>query len=161
MNGSSTIGFNKTKEKEKFLFDDEIIDKDYVEYGMRRQFMARIPVIVNLTKNTKDSLKNIMINSSASALKIESERLAERGITLEYTPTFYDRVANEAIKLDIGVRGIDKVLQKVLSDINIQDIESDEVEKIILDGSVIDNKESVQLIPRTKKTKVLKKGTIK
>ena len=161
MNGSSTIGFNKAKEKEKFLFDDEIIDKDYVEYGMRRQFMARIPVIVNLTKNTKDSLKNIMINSSASALKIESERLAERGITLEYTPTFYDRVANEAIKLDIGVRGIDKVLQKVLSDINIQDIESDEVEKIILDGSVIDNKESVQLIPRTKKTKVLKKGTIK
>ncbi len=156
--GTSKVGFSNEKEK-KLTIDKEIIDKDYVNFGMSRQFMARIPVIVNLEKNTKESLKNIMINSSASALKIESIRLNERGISLEYTDEFYDALAEEALKLNIGVRGIDKVLQKVLTDINIQDIESSKIEKIILDKDVIEDANKVILIPKNnEKVKVMKKS---
>lgn len=152
--GSSKLGFSNAKEEE-LTVDADIIDKDYVSFGMIRQFMARIPVIINLNKNTKESLKNIIINSTASALKIEARSLLEQGIILEYTDDFYDRVAEEAIKLDIGVRGVDKVLQRVLTSINIQDIDSSEVQKIILNASVIDNPSNVILIPRNNKVKKL------
>ena len=149
LRGANKIGFSNEEEK-KLTIDKEIIDKDYVNFGMSRQFMARIPVIVNLEKNTKESLKSIMINSSASALKIESTRLGERGITLEFTDDFYDSLAEEALKLNIGVRGIDKVLQKVLTDIDIQDIDGNVVEKIILNKDVIEDANKVILVPKKK-----------
>ncbi len=147
LRGNAAMGFNNAKEV-PLTIDSEVIDKDFVEFGMMRQFMARIPVIVNLEKNTKESLKNIMINSSASALKIEKTRLYERGIELEFTDDFYDKLAEEAMKLDVGVRGIDKVLQKVLTDISIQDIDSNDIEKIILNSEVLTDSNKVILIPR-------------
>ena len=41
------------QEVKLIIIDTNIIDKDYVEFGMIKQFMARFPVIVNLNKNTK------------------------------------------------------------------------------------------------------------
>ncbi len=154
LRGASTIGFSN-KPEQKLTIDSGIIDKDYVAFGMMRQFMARIPVIVNLDRNTKESLRNIIVNSTASALKIEARSLLEQGIILEYTDDFYDRIAEEALKLDIGVRGVDKVLQKILTDINIQDIDEKEVERIILSAEVIDDPSKVIIVPRSKKVKKL------
>lgn len=155
MRGNATMGFSNAKEL-PLTIDSEVIDKDFVKFGMMRQFIARFPVIVNLEKNTKESLISIMINSTSSALVIEKERLHERGIELEFTDDFFDKLAEEAVKLDIGVRGIDKVLQKVLTDINIQDIDSDEISMIVLNGDVITDASKVFLVPK-KEEKVLKK----
>lgn len=155
MRGNATMGFSNAKEV-PLTIDSEVIDKDFVEFGMMRQFMARFPVIVNLEKNTKESLISIMINSTSSALLIEKERLHERGIELEFTDDFLDKLAEEAMKLNIGVRGIDKVLQKVLSDINIQDIDSNDVNMIILNGDVITDASKVFIVPRQQE-KVLEK----
>ena len=62
LKGTSKIGFSN-KPEQKLTIDSEIIDKDYVAFGMMRQFMARIPVIINLDRNTKESLKNIIIQT--------------------------------------------------------------------------------------------------
>ena len=143
-----TIGFSDNK-VEKFI-DTKVIDKDYVEFGMMHQFMARLSVIVELNKNTKESLKNIMLNSSASATKIAKYKLEDRGFEIEYTPDFYDELALHALNLGNGVRGIKKVLQNVLTSIHIESIDPEKIEKIVFNGKVINDPNEIILIKREK-----------
>ena len=143
---TGAIGFNNTKEVKDI--DTNIIDKDYVEFGMVKQFMARFPVIVNLNKNTKESLKSIMINSKASALKIEAFKLNALGIKVEFTDDFYDELANIALSLEIGVRGIDKALHNVLSKIHIEDIDYGVVDKIIINKECIYDPNKLIIVPK-------------
>ena len=145
---TGAIGFSNSKEDKKI--DTNITDKDYVEFGMIKQFMARFPVIVNLTKNTKESLKNIMLNSKASALKIETFKLNSLGLKVEFTDDFYDELAEMALSYDIGARGIDKALQYVLSKIHIEDIDSTMVDKIILNKECIIDPNKLVIIPKQK-----------
>ena len=151
---TGSIGFNNSIQNKKI--DTNIIDKDYVEFGMVKQFMARFPIIVNLNKNTKESLKNIMINSDASALKIEAFKLNSLGIKVEYTEDFYDELADIALSLDIGARGIDKALQIILSRIHIEDLDYFKIEKIILNKECIHNPDNLKIIPK-KKVKIKQK----
>ena len=141
------IGFDN---KRDIKIDPEIIDKDYVEYGMQRQFMARLPVIINLNKNTVESLKNIMLNSSISALKIGKFKLEEAGFEIEYQDDFYDELAKEALALDIGARGIEKAYQRVLTNIHIEDINPMDVEKIVFTGNCVHNPKDIILVPKEK-----------
>ena len=118
--------------------------------------MSRLPKLVELNKVTKESLINVMKNSDVSQLKIEKFKLEDRGIEVEYTEDFYEGLAEEALKKNIGNRGIEQALTKVLDSINIEDIKSSEVSKIILNKEVIKDPSKVILINRIKQKKMIK-----
>lgn len=145
---TGNIGFTNNPEKKNI--DANITDKDFVEFGMIKQFMARFPVIVNLTKNTKESLKNIMLNSDSSALKIEAFKLNALGIKVEFTDDFYDELADIALRMEIGARGIDKALHNILSNIHIEDIDYHNVDKIILNKECITDPNALVVISKTR-----------
>lgn len=145
--GKRQTGFKIGQDEKK---DQDINDEDYVAYGMKRQFMARLPVIVNLNKNTKESLINIMKKSKSSALEIEKFKLEDKGIEVEYTNEFYDRLADLALEMKIGARGITKAFERVLTNIHIEDIEPSEVSKVIFNGDVVAKPEEIQLIKKEK-----------
>ena len=91
-----------------------------------------------------------MKHGKANALMISQDIYKERGIELEYTEDFYDVLADKAIEMKQGVTGIEKSLLKVFQSINAEDIRASEVEKIILNGEVVNNPNAVILIPREK-----------
>ena len=152
--GKRKVGFDNGISKD---IDKSITDEDYVSYGMKKQLMARLPVMVELNKNTKESLISIMKNSDASALKIEKYILEDRGIEVEYTESFYEALAKDALRMNIGARGISKALERVLSNIHVEEIQSSKVSKIIFDGDVVENPDKIVLIPCDKqKVKTIK-----
>ena len=148
--GKRKAGFEIRTETKK---DSSINDDDYTAFGMRRQFMARLPVIINLNKNTKESLINIMKKSKSSALEIEKFKLEDKGIEVEYMDDFYDKLADLALELKIGARGISKAFERVLTSIHIEDIDPNEVSKIIFAGDVIEHPENIELISKCKTMK--------
>ena len=137
-NNNETIGTDENK----------IIDADYVQYGMNKQFMARFPLMIELSKNTVESLVNIMKNSASSALKIEKYILEDRGLSIEYEESFYEELAKEALALKVGARGISKALERVLTSIHIEDIDAKEVSKVVFNGEVVHDPSKIVLIPR-------------
>ena len=152
--GKRKVGFNNSDDKS---IDKSITDEDYIAYGMNKQFMSRLPLTVELNKNTVSSLVDIMKKSALSALKVEKYILEDRGIEVEYTESFYQELAKDALRMKVGARGISKALERVLSNIHIESIEASEVSKIIFDGDVVSNPDKIILIPREKnKQKVIK-----
>ena len=130
---------------------------DYVTYGMTEQFMGRVNDVIELNHNNKELFIDIMKKSKVSPLEIERYILADRGIEIEYTDSFYEELALLALSMKEGIRGINNALVKVLRGINIQDIRASEIKKIILDGDVVKNPEKVILLPRGKQKKLQKK----
>ena len=151
--GKRKVGFNNDDDKN---IDKHITDEDYVNYGMKKQFMARLPVMVELNKITEELLINIMKESDVSALKVEKYILEDHGIAVEYTDSFYEALAKEAFKMKVGARGISKALERVLSSIDIESIEPSQVSKIILDGNVVNDPNKVILIPHEKTKQKIK-----
>ena len=151
--GRKRAGFERETKKDADL---GFTTDDFILYGMNRQFMSRLPKLVELNKVTKESLINVMKNSDVSQLKIEKFKLEDRGIEVEYTEDFYEGLAEEALKKNIGNRGIEQALTKVLDSINIEDIKSSEVSKIILNKEVIKDPSKVILINRIKQKKMIK-----
>ena len=152
-----TLGFNN-EEKNDFV-DKELTDDDFVKYGMQRQFMARLPIKIELNKNSVDTLKEIMLKSKISALKIQKYKLESHGIEVEYTSDFYDELAKYAYNMKIGARGIEKAIQKVLTSIHIEDIEPGEVSKIIFTGEVVSDPSKIVIIKRENETQKVKMKT--
>ncbi len=152
--GKRKVGFTNNVDKN---VDKNITDEDYIAYGMNKQFMARLPLMVELNKNTVESLVRIMKESSLSPLKIEKYILEDRGIEVEYTESFYHELAKCALRMKVGARGISKSLERVLSNIHIEDISSSLVSKIIFDGEVVENPNKIIFIPREKQNqKIIK-----
>lgn len=149
--GSNKMGFGRPETK-----NAPITGEDYVSYGMKKQFMARFPVRIELNKITKESLIRVMKESESSSLKTEKFKLEDRNIELEYTDDFYEALAEKVLEMEIGNRGIEAALSNVLDSINLIDIKSSEVAKIILNKDVVNNPESVILIKRTKQKKLIK-----
>ena len=154
--GVAKTGFGDPKEERErkiSKIEEEVTDKDLVSFGMRKQFVVRFPVTVKLNKNTKESLKNIMYYSTHSALKICEYTLNKHGIEVEYMDSFIDKLAEYAISLNDGVRGVEKVLQYILVGIPIFDVYQSNTAKIIFNPECIDDPKKIILIPREEKGK--------
>ena len=140
--------------------DPNIINEDYIKYGMPRQFMRRVEEYINLTDPTKESILEVLNKSDLSALKVISHRLSARGLNIEYTDDFCEELAKLAVARKEGVDGARNALIEILQRINIQDVRASEVEKIILNANVISNPNNVILVPREKEIEKQKKKKI-
>src|SRR5262249_29442402 len=89
---------------------------DLVEYGFQPEFIARFGKVVVLDAITPDCLKRIvrMESSVVAALKRE---FADQGIILEITEDGLDQLAQEAANLNLGARGLRKVVENRFGDL--------------------------------------------
>jgi len=150
-----TLGFGSTTQINPDQ-DPKIIDEDYVKYGMNRQFMARLGVIVNLNKLEKDDLKNIMKNSKTSELVIQKKLSQLEGVELVYEDSFYDALKEKAYNKKIGARGIEKAFNEVLDNIKFMDIDTTKYSKIIFNDECVKDPTKIILIEKENDKKLLK-----
>ena len=130
--------------------DTSITTEDYVSYGITAQFMRRVKNVIELNDISKEQLITIMKESKSSALKVTQDTARDEGIEIEYTDDFYEILAEKAMQMKQGVSGIEKVLIKVLKSINYYNIRASEVEKIVLNGEVINDPNKLIIVPRGK-----------
>ena len=149
----SQVNFGETKVNH----DPNIIDEDYVQYGMNRQFMARFGVIVNLNKLMVEHLKNIMMNSKTSELVIQKKLSELQGLILTYDESFYDALARKAFDKQIGARGIERAFNDVLDSIGFMNINPKDYQEVVFTGACVDNPNEIRLVPRENNKTLVKK----
>lgn len=141
-----TVGYG-TKEPKKDE-DPKLNEKDYIAYGLTKQFINRFDRIINLNKLTVADLRDIMINSKISKLNTEK---AKSKIEFIYQDDFYDLLAQKAYDKKAGARGISKAFLDVLDNIEIEEIDPDEYSQIIFTGECVNDPSKVKLIKATPK----------
>ena len=86
---------------------------DYVKAGMLREFMGRINVIAKTDDLELKDMKDILINSKISPLKDLILIGKLYGVEISFSEDFIKKASLDALKENIGARGIHRVINKV------------------------------------------------
>ncbi len=117
--GKSVIGFTGSasqvqKEKEQIL--DNIIPQDLVKFGIIPELVGRLPVVEVLQNLDREALVRILTEPKNSLIKQYKMLFALDDIILDFTPDALDAIADQAIELKTGARGLRSILEKILQD---------------------------------------------
>lgn len=121
--GSAEIGFKRSKkaaERERAGVQDgaAIELADLVKFGFIPEFVGRFATITALRSLERDDLVNILKTAEESILLKQQRMFALHGIKLEFTPDALIAIADEALKLGTGARGLTRTVLRVLDTVD-------------------------------------------
>lgn len=104
------IGFNQNRTLPIEQPEEPEI-KDFITKAMMpKEFMGRVPVIIRLNNLDIDGIRGILLESDDSALKLQEEVFAKRGVKLTTKDGYILEVSQQALDRKIGARGINKII---------------------------------------------------
>jgi len=118
----SSIGFTTenligNNEKADFPLLKHLITDDLIEFGMIPEFIGRFPVIVVLDSLDKDSLVRILTEPKDAIAGQYRHLMKASGINMTMDKGVFYHVAEEALKLGTGARGLRSIFEKIVSPI--------------------------------------------
>lgn len=113
--GKGVIGYNNNQNNSDVI--KEYTADDFIAGGFPKEFVGRFDTIVELNKLSIENLKDIIQNSINSTFIHYANALEKKGIKFSYDEDVVNEIAIQAEKLNIGARGIKKVVQKTFKNI--------------------------------------------
>jgi len=144
--GSKSIGFGariiKKEKKNTWQYLKEIQPEDLLRYGLIPEFVGRIPVIAPLHDLDNETLVTIL-TEPRNALARQYEWLMELdGVNLEFTKEALHEVADKAINLGSGARGLRSIMEHIMIDVMFDIPSRTDIEKVTVDEEVAKGKKS-------------------
>lgn len=143
-NKGKSIGFNADV---KVIGDNDNMDlsdvqqKDLVKYGLMPELIGRLPVITTLNPLSESDLVKILTEPKNALTKQYQELLAMDGVKLEFEDDALKRIAELAIKKEIGARGLRSIIEKAMQNVMFSIPDRADVKKVVVTSGVIDGTE--------------------
>ncbi len=154
LNGGS-LGFgaqlkNNTDENAEVTDAKKISPVDLVKFGIIPEFVGRVPVIVGLQALDKKALVKILTQPKNALIKQFVKMFAIDGVKLEITKDAIDRVADLAMELKTGARGLRTILEEAMTDVMYTTPADKTITKVVINADVINKVATPQVIHAVK-----------
>ena len=138
----SGIGFgadikDRTAEDRSGELLNELEVEDLVRYGLIPEFVGRLPVHAVLEELDEESLMRILLEPKNALVKQYQKLLEFEGVELEFREDALKAIAAKAKARKTGARGLRSIIERSLLDTMYELPSMDDVQKIIVDKSVI------------------------
>ncbi|MBS7457665.1 ATP-dependent Clp protease ATP-binding subunit ClpX [Coralloluteibacterium stylophorae] len=151
---SGGIGFGaqvKSKDRKadigKLLADAE--PEDLIKFGLIPEFVGRLPVVATLEELDEKALVKILLEPKNAVTKQFKKLFEMEGVELEIRPDALAAIARKALKRKTGARGLRTIIESVLLDTMYELPSLDDVSKVVVDESVIEQRAEPYLIYST------------
>lgn len=111
--------------------------EDLVRYGLIPEFVGRLPVVATLETLDEDALVQILQEPKNSLVKQYTQLFAYENVELVFRDEALREVARKALKRKTGARGLRSIMEAALLDTMYELPSLNEVKKVIVDASVI------------------------
>ncbi|HUN75007.1 MAG TPA: ATP-dependent Clp protease ATP-binding subunit ClpX [Steroidobacteraceae bacterium] len=130
------------------LFHD-VEPEDLIKYGLIPEFVGRLPVVATLDELDEAALVSILTEPK-NALTKQYRRLFEmEGADLEFRDEALKAVAHRAMQRKTGARGLRTILETVLLDTMYELPSMRNVQKVVIDETVIDGHSKPYVVYRS------------
>lgn len=140
---SSSLGFGAdvktTVEKQDINFAKEIQPDDLIKFGLIPEFVGRMPMVVGLDDLNKNALTRILVEPKNAIVKQYKQMFRIDGMELEFTPEALVSVANRAIDLKTGARGLRTILESKMMKLMYDLPGKHNIEKVIITKKFVEN----------------------
>ena len=143
-NKGKSIGFNadvKSAYETSTLDLSDVQQKDLVKYGLMPELIGRLPVITTLNPLSEADLVKILTEPKNALTKQYQELLAMDGVKLEFEDDALKRIAELAIKKEIGARGLRSIIEKAMQNVMFSIPNRADAKKVIVTSGVIEGTE--------------------
>lgn len=151
---SKSIGFGADIKGKKDLNRGEIFQQvqphDLLKFGIIPELVGRMPVITPLHSLSRDDMIKILTEPKNSLVRQYKALMSYDRVKLEFEQSALEAVADKAIELDMGARGLRSVLEKVMQKIMYTVPQDDRIERVIITGECIMNGDEPKIVHRPK-----------
>ena len=128
--------------------------EDLIKYGLIPEFVGRLPVIATLEELDEESLVKILTTPKNALIKQYQRLFQMEECDLEFRDDALLSIAKKAMERKTGARGLRTLLEKTLLDTMYDLPSADDIDKVVIDKSVIESSNKPLLIYGKNKTKV-------
>ena len=137
-----TIGFNadiKKASTNKYNLND-VQQHDLVKYGLMPELIGRLPIVTTLNPLSEDDMIKILTEPKNALIKQYQALLAMDGVSLEFEESALKRIAELAIKKDIGARGLRSIVETAMKKVMYSLPDMTNAKKVVITSDVVDGK---------------------
>lgn len=140
--GNKVIGFNGTNDSAHDIDEKVILSmvepEDLLKFGIIPELIGRLPVIVSLDELSEEALSKIMKEPRNSLIKQYTTMLAMDNIELEVEEEAISAIANKAIELKTGARGLRGIFEGMMTDVMYELPSRNDVHKCIVTKETVE-----------------------
>ncbi len=114
LKSKNNIGFGANIVSDAENFTQFLEHKDVIEYGLIPEFVSRLPIIAVLDKLDKTHLYSIIKNVKNNVLDQVKYIFSIDDINIDFGDEYINSVAEQAIDMNIGARGIRSIVDNSL-----------------------------------------------
>ena len=137
--GKSKIGFNEGVNEKVAQWEEHLETRDLVKYGLIPEFVGRLPSVNMLKQLDKSDLVKILTEPVDSIVEQIQEIFRLDKVQIEFKIAALEAVADIAIKQQLGARGLRKILDNALLELQYElpELAEKGVKKVIVTDQVI------------------------
>ncbi len=125
---------------------DDVKPQDLTKFGLIPEFVGRIPIVVSLQPLDEDALVNILTKPKNAIIKQYQKLVGMDGVKLTVEDGAVREIANTAIRLKTGARGLRTIIEGLMTDV-MYDIPSEkDVEEVIITRDCVTKGEKPRLV---------------
>jgi ATP-dependent Clp protease ATP-binding subunit ClpX len=151
--GKKGIGFNADlrdgAERDLGELFAQVLPEDLLKFGLIPEFIGRLPVIGAVSNLDREALVQILVEPRNALVKQYQKFFELEDVELEFARDALEAVADQALLRGTGARGLRAILEEVLLNVMYDLPSRDDVEKCVIDGSVVLEKVNPTLVPRS------------
>ena len=127
------------KEKDVGEILSNVQSHDLLKFGIIPELIGRLPVVTTLDSLKREDLVRILTEPKNALVKQYQAMLGYDGVTLEFDQKALEAVADKAIDMDIGARGLRSIMEGIMTDIMFEAPSDDTIDKVIITADSVKN----------------------
>jgi ATP-dependent Clp protease ATP-binding subunit ClpX len=127
----------------------QVLPEDLLKFGLIPEFIGRLPVIGAVSNLDQEALIRILVEPRNALIKQYQKFFEFEDAHLEFTDDALAAVADQALLRGTGARGLRAILEEVLLSVMYDLPSRDDIERVVIDRTVVLDKVNPTLVPRT------------
>ena len=136
-----SMGFGAQIESKKKKDVGEVLSHvqqhDVLKYGIIPELVGRLPVITPLKSLDREALVRILTEPKNAIIKQYTALMQMDGVKLEYDPEALGAIADKAVEMDIGARGLRSIMEKIMTQVMFQVPSDKTINRVIITAECV------------------------
>ncbi len=146
---NTSLGFGGTvKNAEENIYEmlSDVKPQDLTNFGLIPEFVGRVPIVVSLHPLNEDALVDILTQPKNAIIKQYQKLIAMDGVKLTVEDGAVREIANTAIRLKTGARGLRTIIEGFMTSVMYKLPSEDNVEEVIVTRECVTDKAEPKII---------------
>jgi len=116
---------------------EQVLPEDLIKYGLIPEFVGRLPVVATLEELDEEALVRILHEPKNSLIRQYQTILEFEGVELKFTDEALRAIAREALKRNVGARGLRIILEELMLDLMYNVPSQRDIKQCVINEEVV------------------------